>query len=185
MKSNRWKTYTKLNQDQLPESVRHWLLDRGSLTARLIAASNGDFKVQVLEQSWRTPFLNESQLLGIKPRQKALIREVILLCHGQPWVYARSIIPHQSLQGRLGFLRKLKDSALGALLFKDPHLQRSHFQINRISLPQAAIPCSDNTTVYGRRSLFHLYGRPLLVAEVFLPACKLHKSRNHQENILP
>lgn len=179
MNSNNWKTYTKLNQGQLPESVRYWLLDRGSLTARLIAASKGDFQVKVLEQSWRTPFLNESRLLGIKPRQKALIREVVLLCHGQPWVYARSVIPHKSLQGRLGFLRKLKDSALGALLFKDPNLQRSHFQINRITLPQEPIPCIEPSTVYGRRSLFHLYGKPLLVAEVFLPASQLDKTLHH------
>lgn len=178
MKSNTWKNYTQLNQRQLPESIRHWLLDRSSLTARLIAASNGNFQVKVIEQSWRTPFLNESLLLGIKPRQKALIREVVLLCHGQPWVYARSVIPYSSLQGQLGFLRKLKDSALGALLFKDPNLQRSHFQINTISLPQAPIPFSEKTHVYGRRSLFHLYGKPLLVAEVFLPACQLHKTPN-------
>ena len=82
------------------------LLDRGSLTARLIKASDGDFKVQLLEQSWQRPYLNESQLLGINPRHKALVREVLLICHDKPWVYARSVIPHNSLKGRLGFLRK-------------------------------------------------------------------------------
>ncbi|NRB37303.1 MAG: chorismate lyase [Pseudomonadales bacterium] len=173
MKSNSWKTYTELNQRELPAAIRCGLLDRGSLTARLITASDGNFQVQVLEQTWRTPYLNEATLLGMQPRQKALIREVLLLCHGEPWVYARSVIPFSSLKGRLGFLRKLKNSALGALLFKDPNLQRSHFQINQISLPQAPIPTEEHTTVYGRRSLFHLYGKPLLVAEVFLPACKL------------
>ena len=173
MKSDTWKVYTQLNQLDLPAHVRQWLLDEGSLTTRLIQASKGDFQVQVLEQSWRTPFLNEAKLLGLKSRQKALIREVLLICEGTPWVYARSVIPYQSLHGRLRFLRKLQNSALGALLFKDPNLQRSHFQVDKISLPQAPIPATSATTVYGRRSLFHLYNKPLLVAEVFLPNCKL------------
>ncbi len=173
MKSNIWKKHSRLNHKELPREIRRVLLDSGSLTARLMKASEGDFSVQVLAQSWRRPYLNESQLLGIEPRQKALIREVLLLCHGQPWVYARSVIPHQSLQGRLGFLRHLKNSALGALLFKDPFLRRSHFQITQIELPQKDIPITGQARVFGRRSLFHLYGQPLLVAEVFLPDCRL------------
>lgn len=179
MQSNHWKPYTQLNQKQLSDAVRPWLLDRGSLTARLIKASAGNFRVEVLEQSWRTPYLSEAQLLGLKPRQKALVREVLLICNGEPWVYARSVIPAQSLMGRLGFLRKLQNSALGALLFKDPNLKRSHFQVNHITLPQRGIPVTVNAqgktpiNVYGRRSLFQLYNQPLLVAEVFLPACRL------------
>ena len=72
----------------------------------------GDFEVQVINQSWHLPTLDEAKLLGLKTRQKALIREVLLLCHGTPWVYARSVIPHPSLEGELRFLRKLKNSAL-------------------------------------------------------------------------
>lgn len=170
---NAWKEYTQLNRQQLPNPVRQWLLDRGSLTARLMDASQGNFEVKVLEQSWRRPHLSEAQLLGTSPNQTALIREVLLICNGQPWVYARSVIPHKSLKGRLGFMRKLKNSALGALLFKDPHLQRSHFQITKIQLPQSRIPVTQADTVFGRRSLFHVYSQPLLVAEVFLPHCQL------------
>lgn len=168
-----WKEYKRLNQQQLPSPVRQWLLDKGSLTARLIEASQGDFDVQVLQQRWCRPDLNEARLLAIKPSQTALIREVVLRCKGQPWVYARSVIPYKSLKGRLAFLRQLKNSALGALLFKDPHLQRSHFQVTKIQLPQLPMPVEQAGIVYGRRSLFHLYGQPLLVAEIFLPDCQL------------
>lgn len=173
MKSNSWKNCTELNRHELPVPVRQWLLDRGSLTARLIAASDGDFQVRVLKQSWRVPYFNEARVLGLKPRQQALVREVVLLCHGQPWVYARSVIPFSSLKSRLRFLRKLQNSALGALLFKDPKLRRSHFQVSQFDLPVADIPYQQAASVYGRRSLFHLYGQPLLVAEVFLPDCQL------------
>ena len=173
MKSNSWKNCTELNLHELPEQVRPWLLDSGSLTARLMAASDGDFQVKVVQQDWRVPYLNEARLLGLKPRQRALIREVQLLCHGKPWVYARSVMPFDSLNGRLRFLRKLKNSALGALLFKDPHLKRSHFQVCQFDLPVGNIPCERRCSVFGRRSLFQLYNKPLLVAEVFLPDCQL------------
>ena len=113
-------------------------------------------------------------MLGLKPRQKALIREVLLMCNNEPWVYARSILPFSSLQGSLRFLRKLKNSALGALLFKDPKLTRSCFEIAKIELPEHLLPEAKVRLLYNRRSLFHLHQQPLLVTETFLPACKLN-----------
>ncbi len=168
-----WQDFRRLNQQQLPYSVRPWLLDRRSLTARLMAASGGDFRVERISQGWQVPTLDEALLLKLKPRQKALVREVLLYCHNEPWVYARSVIPAASLAGKLRFLRKLKNSALGGLLFKDPNLQRSPFEVAAIQLPDDNIPIDNESKVYGRRSLFHLYHQPLLVAEIFLPACKL------------
>jgi len=176
-----WRDFRQLHRQQLPDSVRPWLLDRGSLTERLIKASNGNFRVELIEQSWRVPTADEAALLEMKPRQKALIREVLLFCNDEPWVYARSIIPFSSLQGSLRFLRKLKNSALGALLFKDPYLMRSHFEIANIRLPNYLIPVEGADSVFGRRSLFFLHEQPLSVAEIFLPACKLgahHKQTN-------
>lgn len=168
-----WRDFRQLQHQQLPHAVRSWLLDPNSLTERLIKASAGNFRVQLLEQSWRVPTLDETILLAIKPRQKALIREVLLVCNDEPWVYARSVIPYSSLQGSLRFLRKLKNSSLGSMLFKDPHLQRSHFEIAHIKLPHHLIPVTTSATVFGRRSLFYLHKKPLSVAEIFLPACQL------------
>lgn len=168
-----WRDRRHLNQTQLPVSVGAWLLDKHSLTARLIKASQGDFRVELIQQSWRLPTADESKLLALKSREVALVREVLLICHGQPWVFARSVIPASSLRGKLGFLRKLKNSALGALLFKDPSLQRSHFEVARIQLPHPHIPVQSSANIYGRRSLFYWKNKPLLVAEIFLPNCRL------------
>ncbi len=174
-----WRDFRQLHRQQLPDAVRPWLLDRGSLTERLLKASHGHFRVELIEQSWRVPTVDEAALLEMKPRQKALIREVLLICNDEPWVYARSIIPFNSLQGSLRFLRKLKNSALGALLFKDPNLMRSHFEVTNIQLPNSLIPVDGTSSVFGRRSLFHLHKQPLSVAEIFLPACQL--SANHKQ----
>lgn len=169
-----WQDFRRLSHQQLPYPVRPWLLDRRSLTARLIEASGGHFRVERISQGWQVPTQDEALLLKLKPRQKALVREVILYCNNEPWVYARSVIPPASLAGSLRFLRKLKNSALGSLLFKDPHLARSPFEVAVIQLPQTQIPVNSVNKVFGRRSLFHLYQQPLLVAEIFLPACKLN-----------
>lgn len=168
-----WQDVHKLNQRQLPAPVRSWLLDKGSLTERLIAASSGNFRVERISQGWQVPTSDEAALLHLKPRQVALVREVYLYCYGEPWIYARSVMPKTSLDGQLGFLRKLKNSALGGLLFKDPFLQRSAFEVAVIELPCDTIPFVGNEKVFGRRSLFHLKRQPLLVAEIFLPPCQL------------
>jgi chorismate--pyruvate lyase len=160
-----WQDVQALSQQQLPAHVRQWLLDSGSLTQRLKVASAGNFHVKCLSQGWQVPTIDEARLLGLQSRQCAWVREVELYCYDQPWVYARSVIPPRSLAGRLGFLRKLQNSALGSLLFKDPFLQRSHFAVSLLQ--------RQGQTIFGRRSLFHLYHQPLLVAEFFLPACKL------------
>ncbi len=159
---------------QLPPLAKRWLLDAGSLTQRLIQASKTSFEVKVVFQGIAKPQLNESRALGIKPSAHCLIREVKLCVDGSDWVYARSVIPLGSLAGELGFLKKLQNSALGALLFKDPSLKRSHFEIfaghlNSISTNNAIALGN----VYSRRSIFLLKGQPLLVAETFLPDCQL------------
>lgn len=168
-----WRDFRQLSQQQLPATVRPWLLDRGSLTARLIKAGNGNFRVERISQGWQVPTPDEAALLQLKPRQAALVREVFLWCNDEPWVYARSVIPASSLSGSLGFLRKLHNSALGGLLFKDPFLQRGVFEVAAIQLPCVRIPVAGNARVYGRRSEFRLRQQPLLVAEIFLPACRL------------
>lgn len=167
-----WRDLRCHTRNQLPASVRPWLLDTGSLTARLVKASGGDFRVQVLSQRWQRPRLSERLLLGLGDRELALVREVALLCRGEPWVFARSVMPASSLQGRLRHLRKLRDSALGALLFRDPGMKRAPYELARIDGASTAIPAELRTprSLWGRRSCFYLSGLPLMVSEIFLPA---------------
>lgn len=171
-----WTDYSLLTREQLPAEITSWLLDKGSLTDRLVRASQGHFAVQILSQSWQRPKLHESRILGLKPRQLALIREVALLCRGEPWVFARSVLPNQSLVGKYRFLRHFDARPLGALLFNDQQIYRDKFEVARIpasQLPIAKIPIAvskPQTLLWGRRSRFFLRHRPILVSEIFLPA---------------
>ena len=55
-----WRNYRQIPQTQLPYQWRNWLLDRGSLTQRLISASKGDFRVELLNLGWQRPSISEA-----------------------------------------------------------------------------------------------------------------------------
>lgn len=167
-----WHSYRRVPGAAVPRPLRNWLLDRGSLTERLIHASHGQFRVEVLHQRMALPHLSECRALGMPCRQRALVREVILYGQGEPWVYARSIIPVTTLTGRLRSLRKLDNRPLGALLFNDVSMQRGPIDItcthtDTLKLP--TLPEDFQGRVWGRRSVFYLDQKPLLVSEMFLP----------------
>ncbi len=113
--------------------------------------------------SWGIPSPSERMTTGLKPRQKAIIREVQLLCHGEPWVCARSIIPAHTLKGRQRRFKDVGNKPLGALLFAHPNMQRGAIKVAH--LPQRA----SHQCHWARRSVFTLDKRPILVTEVFLP----------------
>lgn len=167
-----WRPITHWPQAQRPSPwLQTWLTHPGSLTARLITASKRDFAVKVLRQQIGRPTLDECRALGIGTQSLALIREVVLLGQGRPWVFARSLLPLSSLTGRLRHLRKQGNRPLGAFLFSQPDLARSPLQVATIHQAQAYVPSVliGQNTLWGRRSIFYLDTKPLLVSEVFLP----------------
>lgn len=171
-----WRTREMLLGHPVPSEIAPWLFDHGSLTKRIIENCNSAFRVEVLSQDWQRPMLNEALRLGMQAEQQALIREVLLYCGGQPWVFARSVLPHKTLTGKHRMLGKLGNRPLGAILFSDPGIQRDKLEIACIKKDQRMFNCATNSlekipeSVWGRRSVFYLHKRPLLVNEVFLPS---------------
>lgn len=160
-----WRHYRRVPLQKCPYARRDWLLDRGSLTKRLISVSNGSFKVSVSRQRWGRPNLDERRLLKLPHGQYALIREVELICHGEVWVKARSIIPLATLTGAEKQLARLGERPLGEFLFKAKTMRRGPLQIAAIR------PCSAELTqepISARRSVFYIHGKPILVSEFFL-----------------
>lgn len=159
---------------QVPRSLRDWLLDTGSLTRRLVAVSDGHFRVQVIRRGFLPALPVERQALGLAGREWPFVREVLLHCHDQPWVFARTLIPTTSLQGRVRGLTRLGNRPLGAILFSDPQTRRGPIAVARLRANSLGIDGQPNPPLWGRRSLFYLAGLPLLVSEYFLPTCPLY-----------
>lgn len=145
-----------------PPAVAGWLRESGSLTARLVVLAGGEFRVRLLAQYWGRPAPEEARRLGLPPGRFALIREVALQGRGETWVRARSVLPASSLAGAGRRLRKLGTRSLGHLLFRDPTLRRGPIEIARLRQPEGP--------VFARRSHLVYHGKPVLVAECFLPA---------------
>ena len=159
-----------------PTEITPWLFDQGSLTRRILLHCNQQFRVEVLSQQWQRPMLNEAFRLGVHPEHHALIREVLLYCGDIPWVFARSVLPRNTLTGKRRFLGKLGNRPLGEILFSDPTILRDELEVAEIKKGQRMFDCAteriDNipAAVWGRRSIFYLHKKPLLVNEVFLPS---------------
>lgn len=154
-----------------PGNLLPWLLHPGSLTAALKHLSNGEFSVKILHQGWQLPQPEERRALNLRERSQAVIREVLLYGNGQPWVYARSVLPERTLDGKSRYLRTLDNRPLGELLFSQPDTRRGPIVLNQLERnPRCQLAELDEMTprAWGRRSTFWLHDKPLLVAETFL-----------------
>jgi len=155
-------------------AYQHWLIDEASLTARL-QTRYADFKVLPQYLHHKKPMLGEALLLRIKPRQNALVREVLLIGNNHPVVFAHSVLPLNSLRGAWQGLGKLGNKPLGAALFKNPKVIRTPLRYKKLSknhaLYQKAVKYLDElpTYLWARRSVFRLNCANITVTEVFLP----------------
>ena len=159
--------------EHLSESLKHWLLDPNSLTARLKSQAK-TFKVVVVGQT--QSLCNEQEACSFIPAyEPILIREVILYCDDQPQVFARSLLPLSSLTGEEASLSTLGDVPLGQVIFNNTNLVRGDISVGcfdqNSSVAQLAkqLDLPQQEKLWGRRSLFFLHDKPLSVAEVFLP----------------
>lgn len=157
-----------------------WLGDRGSLTQRVIQCCGvGQFRVRLLHQGWGTPLNSESRILGMRRGMVALVRDVELRCNDCPWVFARTLIPVSSLKGAAQRLTQLGEKPLGAVLFSDPRVIRGATQVACLLPGQPLYQTACNhlaekpDRLWGRRTLFYVEKRPLLVNEIFLPTLPL------------
>lgn len=156
-------------------SLRRWLDEPGSLTRRIRRSCPGCFYVEVLGERWDAPFLDEARRLGLRHKNRVWLREVLLCCDDSAWIYGRSVIPGQTLRGRLCGLQQLGRQPLGSVLFKRHPISRGKIEIARLAAGDGLYRQVVQSTAvapgcWARRSVFHVAEHPLLVTEVFLPA---------------
>lgn len=159
-------SWTSAEQTKWPNpETASWLCGQGSLTQLLKRASADQFAVQVLdehEQAMSNPVLR-AEFGPVSDEHLFWSRKVVLHGKGQPWVLAHTLMPAHSELSELRQVRHLGNRPLGEFLFDHPELQRSHLHFT-------CLPSATNAAgIWGRKSLFFLFGKPIMVAEFFLP----------------
>lgn len=161
---------------QIPRAYRGWLLDSGSLTQRLTQESGGQFAVQLLRQGHQQATAQEREALQLEQRNWPFLREVALICAGEPWVFARTVIPNDTLQGPARALTHLGTKPLGAVLFNHPGVHRGPIAVYRVDAGRVSSAFANEGLIWGRQSVFYLQNKPLLVSEYFLHSCPMYNA---------
>ncbi len=158
----------------LPKNVQSWTYEPGSLTQRLRDYYGDAVGVKVLLQRWNTPFLSERRLLKLHENKYSLIREVLLHADGKPLILARTIIPAKTIKVAKSNLAHLGSRPLGEVIFSYPKLERIEMDVCLIpptTWTQAAIAEGHiERPISGRRTVYAIAQRQMLVSEFFLPA---------------
>lgn len=161
------------------KNILSWLLDSSSLTSKLERQCN-QFSVQVrreIKTSCKESLLSQH----FPSSEKVLVREVLLCCDNIPYVFAQTEIPYSTLSQTQEQLANIGSESLGNILFQDKTLKRSNIEIAEFCHGSEVHTLSESLqqfcdhSLWARRSVFYVQGKPLLVSEVFLPASGIYK----------
>jgi chorismate--pyruvate lyase len=173
-----WCEHRKGSQHQLPESVQSWAYEAGSLTRRLRDYYGNQVAVKILFHHWRTPFISEQRQLQLPLHRYCLTREVLLHTNGKPLLLARTIIPDETIKVAHRNLSHLGTRPLGEVIFSYPDLERITMDLSLIQPTTWTAKTRQNAditqAIWGRRTVYAIHNRPMLVSEFFLPEILAH-----------
>jgi chorismate--pyruvate lyase len=157
---------------RVPEALRPWLAEPGLLTARVRAACGEATTLRLLRLD-RAPL--DARLrgtLGVDD-DRCLLREVEIGCGATRWIFAQSVFPQSTVE-RYPWLSELGDRGLGESLARIEDVRRDPLEYLELppAHPLARSACDTAATgrsLWARRAIYRLGGRPILVQEVFLP----------------
>ena len=151
-----WMSETKSLEVQNKE-ILSWLNESGSITSRIKSFS--DFKLKLLRDSPGEVDAAIDDLI-ISNYKENNIREVLLYSDEEPLIYAKSIIPLETIRLGLGVLGNLKENPLGDILFSNPEIKKEYMLFSKFE--------SNKKSFYGRKGIYTVKGFPFSVCEIFL-----------------
>lgn len=172
-KNVEWLPANQWHDPHFSTDFREKLLDPNSMTARMKIECKQKFYLTLLSQTEKPIFPSEAKILNADENIVLTVREVEMGCDEKAWLFGRSVMPAILFEGESGeHLKNLGSRPLGEVLFQDPSLVRSEFEIAEITPQHAEFAWLTRYTlshaVLARRSLFYFYQKPLLLTEVFL-----------------
>ena len=181
-----WNRVDSGELHQAPRMWLSWLSDTGSLTQKIERAIGHKLEVLVLKDSRQNLNSDESRYFHFRIR-RCRVREVLLCLNQVPLVMAHSIIPTTSSCGSNHPILRLGKRPLGAVLFAKTHQHSkqkarreiAHLDQHNVLWKKSAKRYPDlPSPVWGRRTLYSLKGRPLLVTEIFLPSLLSYQAKS-------
>jgi chorismate lyase len=168
-----WRDLDGRTRLGLPPRVRDWLALQTSMTARVALAAGGPVDVEVLRQGPGRFRPDERHFFpgAVGP---ATVREVCLSSAGRPLLVARTVLVSRRLQAH-PTIRNLGTRALGSLLFADGPPAYSARQVACLGADAPLFRLVRQrhpglaSGYWARRTLYRLFGEPLLVTEIVLP----------------
>ena len=151
-----WMSETKSLEVQNKE-ILSWLNESGSITSRIKSFS--DFKLKLLRDSPGEVDAAVDDLI-ISNYKENNIREVLLYSDEEPLIYAKSIIPLETIRLGLGILGNLKENPLGDILFSNPEIKKEYMLFSKFE--------SNKKIFDGRKGIYTVRGFPFSVCEIFL-----------------
>ena len=139
------------------KNILSWMTESNSITSRIKSFSN--FKLKLLNDGPGEINNIEDDLI-ISNYEKNNIREVILYSDNKPLIYAKSIIPKETITHGLEILGNLKDNPLGDILFSDPNIEKKYMLFAKFK--------SNKGLFWGRKGIYTVNGYPFSVCEIFL-----------------
>ncbi len=172
--------YSSIWRPQPPTSLsnlqRYWLKRPGILTKGLRQV--GSLKINVLKECIESLSLEESLAINQPINTPVWVREIVMRIDDIPCVWARSLTPLTASHSTWKGIRRLNTRPLAEILYHDPTIQRSAFEVasiyrsTQIARSQRKyFPTNKELSLnYARRSIFYKKHQPLMVIECFLPA---------------
>ena len=164
---------SKVTVIQPPAALQPWLYAKGSIT-QMARQRCADVSLDLLHNDWSSISQAERQYYSMR-EHRAFLREINMICDGDIWWYARTLIPQVTYDARLVAFDALDDIPIGTILFSDPEIKRLDLQVSDLNQEHpirqwagAALPYYVNRC-WIRYSLYHIQGLPLYMHEVFLP----------------
>lgn len=148
-------------------SLRRWLTEPGSLTARC-QQNCRHFKVKLIKDQLGYPISHPS-------KQLQHLREVLLLCDDHPVIFAHTTLARHPRGCLHLWLQGLGERSLGSLLFRCKTFKRGPIEYRRLDSRHplfqraSSLVEIDAPYLWARRSRHQLGAQSVLVTEVFLP----------------
>lgn len=163
LKQISWQDITQFEPSD--EISLPWLQEKGSLSRRL-KDNCEKLSVNLLKN-----IMIPAQSISIQEKERlsdspCLLREVVLSGDDEEWLVARTLIPEASMEAESHNLIEQGEIPLGLTVFSTDNVYRDALEFGWAETPSGAL--------IARRSRLWMNGKPMLVAELFLPGAPIY-----------